>query len=50
LKNAGSISAEEAESKADREYEIYKKEQDKKYISDFDREVKKLLEKDKNKK
>lgn len=42
LKNAGSVRAEEAEKKADREYEAYKRKQDKKYISDFDREVKKL--------
>jgi len=43
LKNAGKVHAEEAKKKADREYETYKKEQDKKYISDFDREVRKLL-------
>lgn len=42
LKNAGTVSAEEAEEKADREYETFKKDQDKKYFSDFDREVKKL--------
>ena len=50
LKNAGSVSAEKAQSKADQEYEIYKKEQDKNYVSDFDREIKKLLEEDKKKK
>ncbi len=44
LKNAGKVRAEEAEKKADQEYEVYKKEQDKMYISDFDREVKKLSE------
>jgi len=44
LKNAGSVRAEEAEKKADQEYAMYKKKQDKDYISDFDREVKKLLE------
>jgi len=44
LKNAGSISAQDAENKAFGEYEKYKKEQNKNYISDFDREVKKLLE------
>jgi len=43
LKNAGSISAEYAENKAEQEYGVYKKNLDKKYISDFDREVKKLL-------
>ncbi|MFH1838502.1 MAG: RhuM family protein [Candidatus Kuenenbacteria bacterium] len=42
LKNAGKVRAEEAEEKADQEYKAYKQEQDKKYISDFDREVKKL--------
>lgn len=44
LKNSGKISAEEAEEKASQEYEIYKKVQDKNYISDFDREVEKLLD------
>ncbi|MDO8581679.1 MAG: virulence RhuM family protein [bacterium] len=43
LKNAGSVSAVEAEQKADREYKVYKRDQDKKYISDFDRAVKKFL-------
>lgn len=43
LKNAGKVRSEEAEEKANKEYEIYKKEQDKNYISDFDREMKKLL-------
>ncbi len=47
LKNAGSVRAKEAEKKADQEYVAYKKAQDKKYISDFDREVKKFLEMDK---
>jgi len=42
LKNAGSVRAEEAEKKADQAYEAYKKVQDKNYLSDFDREVKKL--------
>ena len=44
LRNAGNIRAEEAEKKADKEYETYKKEQDKDYVSDFDREVKNILE------
>src|SRR3989338_3482099 len=44
LKNAGRISAEDAEKKASKEYGAYKRNQDKNYISDFDREVKKLLE------
>lgn len=43
LKNAGTVRAEDAEKKADLEYKTFKKEQDKKYISDFDREVKKLF-------
>ena len=42
LKNAGKVRAEEAEKKASREYELYKKDQDSKYLSDFDEEVKKL--------
>jgi len=35
--------------KALKEYDKYRQEQDKKYISDFDREVKRILESDKNK-
>lgn len=49
LMNAGKISHEIAEALAWKEYEVYKKEQDKNYISDFDREVKKLLEAEKKK-
>ncbi|MBI2335198.1 MAG: virulence RhuM family protein [Deltaproteobacteria bacterium] len=45
LMNAGSVSAEAAGEKALKEYEKYRQEQDKKYISDFDREVKKLTDK-----
>jgi len=44
LLNAGKISAEKASEKAEGEFAKYKKERDKKYISDFDREIKKLLE------
>jgi len=44
LKNAGTVRAEDAEKKANQEYKTYKKVQDKNYISDFDREVKKILE------
>jgi hypothetical protein len=47
LHSAGMVSAKQAENKALEEYEKYRKEQDKKYISDFDREVRKLLEMDK---
>lgn len=43
LTNAGKISHEVAETLALTEYEKYRVEQDKNYISDFDREVKKLL-------
>ena len=53
LTNAGKVSHEVAEALALGEYEKYRKEQDKNYISDFDREVKKILEmkkKQKNKK
>lgn len=45
LTNAGKISHEVAETLALTEYEKYRKVQDKQYISDFDREVKKLLKK-----
>lgn len=43
LTNAGRVSHEVAEALALGEYGKYKKIQDKNYISDFDREVKKLL-------
>ncbi|QQG40990.1 MAG: virulence RhuM family protein [Candidatus Levyibacteriota bacterium] len=43
LKNAGKVSMEEAQGKADEEFLESKKSEDKKYVSDFDREVKKLL-------
>lgn len=42
LTSAGKISAEKAGIKAGMEFAKYKQEQDKKYISDFDREVKKI--------
>lgn len=45
LKNAGTVRAKVAEEKALKEYEKYRQEQDKKYISDFDRVVKKLTDK-----
>ena len=50
LTNAGKISHEVAEALALKEYEKFRIEQDKNYISDFDREVKKLLENKKPKK
>ena len=49
LTNAGQISHEVAEALALGEYEKFRKVQDKNYVSDFDREVKKLLD-SKNKK
>jgi hypothetical protein len=50
LQTAGKVSAKEAEKKALEEYEKYRSIEDGNYISDFDREVKKLLEsKKKNK-
>lgn len=46
LTNAGNISHKNAIKKAKFEYEKYRKAEDKKYISDFDREMKKLLKDD----
>jgi len=46
LANAGKISHKKAIEKAKIEYEKYRKEEDKKYISDFDREMNKLLKND----
>lgn len=43
LRSAGMVSARQAEKKALAEYDKYRQEKDKNYISDFDREVKKLL-------
>lgn len=43
LTNAGKISHKNAIEKAKVEYEKYRKVEDKKHISDFDREMKKLL-------
>ncbi|MEK7137483.1 MAG: virulence RhuM family protein [Patescibacteria group bacterium] len=42
LKNAGNVSTEQAAAKAERELEKYRQERDAKYVSDFDKEVKKL--------
>ncbi len=47
LHSAGTVSAKQAEDKALEEYNEYRKARDKDYISDFDREVKKLLEAEK---
>jgi hypothetical protein len=43
LSDTGKVSHEVAETLALKEYEQYRKEQDRNYISDFDREVKKIL-------
>jgi len=48
LTNAGKVSHKKAVEKARIEYEKYRKTEDKKHISDFDREMKKLLKEDKN--
>lgn len=45
LANAGSVSAEQAARKAENEFEIFRKERDKRYISDFDRAIKALEQK-----
>ncbi|MDO9576319.1 MAG: RhuM family protein, partial [Candidatus Cloacimonadales bacterium] len=49
LTNTGKVSHKNAIEKAKTEYEKYRKTEDKKYISDFDREMKKLLETKENK-
>ncbi len=50
LHSSGTVSAKQAEKKAAKEYEIYRKAQDKNYISDFDREARKILEMEKKSK
>jgi hypothetical protein len=42
LKDKGKVSALEAKLKAEQEYDVFRKRQDREYISDFDREVKRL--------
>lgn len=42
LKDKGKVSALEARLKAEQEYETYRKQQDREYISDFDREIKRI--------
>lgn len=42
LEGPGSVSALEAKLKAEREYEVFRHKQDAEYISDFDREIKRL--------
>ncbi|MFH1564307.1 MAG: virulence RhuM family protein, partial [bacterium] len=48
LDNAGKISHKKAMEKVNAEFELYKKERDKNYISDFDWEMKKYLKESKN--
>ncbi len=50
LGDAGKVSHDVAEALALGEYEKYRKDQDKNYISDFDREVKKLMQAKKKRK
>ncbi len=42
LQDKGKVSALEAKLKAEGEYEVYRKRQDLEYVSDFDREIKRL--------
>jgi hypothetical protein len=42
LQDMGKVSALEAKLKAEGEYEVYRKRQDAEYISDFDREIKRI--------
>ena len=42
LLDSGKVSALEAKLKAEAEYEVFRKRQDREYISDFDREIKRL--------
>jgi hypothetical protein len=42
LEDKGKISALEAKLKAEGEYEVYRKRQDTEYVSDFDREIKRI--------
>ena len=48
LADKGKVSALEAKLKADQEYEVYRQRQDVEYVSDFDREIKRLEGKDKD--
>lgn len=42
LQDKGRVSALEAKLKAEQEYEVFRKQQDRDYLSDFDREIKRL--------
>ncbi len=48
LKDKGKISMLEAKLKAESEYDKFRVIQDKEYISDFDREIQKMLKKGEN--
>lgn len=42
LRDKGKVSALEAKLKAEGEYEVYRRRQDVEYLSDFDREIKRI--------
>ena len=42
LKDSGKVTALEAKLKAEQQFEVYRKKQDAEYISDFDREIKRI--------
>lgn len=42
LEDKGKVSTLEAKLKAENEYDVYRKDQDREYLSDFDREVKRI--------
>jgi len=48
LEDKGKVTALEAKLKAETEYEVFRVRQDREYVSDFDREIKRLLEKKKD--
>jgi len=50
LTDSGKVSHEVAQTLAEKEYEVYRKEQDKFFESDFDKEIKKLIQESKSKK
>jgi hypothetical protein len=45
LEDKGKVSALEAKLKAEQEFDIYRQRQDREFISDFDREIKRIQEK-----
>ena len=49
LQDKGSVSALEAKLKAEQEYERYRVNQDQRYVSDFDKAIKNIAGKDKEK-